>query len=328
MRIMTGAPIPKGADTVIRQENTDYEEYRLALGLAEGEHVPCETGRTVRIYAPSDAYQNYCFAGESFHAGERILSSGTRIGVSQTGILASLGKKRVSVYEKPRALVLSAGDELVEPGNPLQPGKIYNSNRYLMEAFLKSRGAEILHCASVQDDPEKCAEVIRAFSEQADLIVTSGGVSVGKKDIMHTVVSELKAERIFWKVGIKPGSPVLFAVLREKARGIPMFCLSGNPYALFVSMELMLRPAVSKMAGEQNLQVICLQTKMKADYTKNSPVRRFVRGFFDGEGVFPLKGSNGTLSTLRDSNCLIDIPAGSGKIEKGSEVRIRLLKND
>lgn len=321
VRIMTGAPMPAGTDTVIRQEDTDYPD-RCGSGCCES-----ETGGTVRIVASGGRFQNYCFAGEDYKAGEVLLKRGTRLGAVQIGILAGLGRKTVNVFRKPRVLLLTTGDECIEPGDVLTPGKIYNSNRYLLEAGLREYGAEIAAHLPVRDDAQACAETIRKYAGRADLVVSTGGVSVGKKDILHEVMREPEAEQVFWKVQMKPGSPLLFGLWkREETHPLPVICLSGNPYAAFAEMVLILKPAVTMLCGGMPEKPLTIKTVLRTDFKKPSPSRRFVRGYYDGKSVSVTeRGGNGTLSALNDSNCLIEIPAGSGPLAAGEAVSVRLL---
>ena len=227
VRIMTGAPIPDGADCVVMQEYTNY-----------GEDV-------VEIYKPVQAWKNYCFQGEDYRAGDRILAEGTVLGAIETGILASLGRCSVPVYRIPTVLVITTGDEIVPPGSPLLPGKIYDSNLYAVVTRLRQWGMKVLFSGAQDDDAEQVAEKIRSMAGQADLIITTGGVSVGKKDILHDVLKILGCKRLFWGVEVKPGMPTIGALYQDKV----MICLSGNPYGAAVNLELIARTVLAKMPG-------------------------------------------------------------------------------
>lgn len=225
IRIMTGAPIPEGADCVIGQEDTDYGE------------------ENVEIFEEVRAYENYCYAGEDYRAGARILSKDTVLGSAEAGILASLGREEVLVYRRPGVSVLTTGDELVLPGEALGPGKIYDSNLYTLVTRLMSLGMDVIQKGRSGDEPGEAAEWIREAAQVSDIIITTGGVSVGRKDIMHEVLKLLGCERIFWRIAVKPGMPTLCA----SYQGTLLVCLSGNPFGAAVNLELLVRPVLCKL---------------------------------------------------------------------------------
>ena len=305
IRIMTGAPIPEGADCIIGQEDTDY-----------GEDV-------VEIYEEIEAYQNYCYAGEDYKEGARLLKKDTLLGPVEVGILASLGKEQVQVYRRPRVSVLTTGDELILPGDELTAGKIYDSNLYTLVTRLQFLGADVIGRGRSDDDPEKAAEWIKKAGKEADMIVTTGGVSVGKKDIMHEVLKCLDCESIFWRIAIKPGMPTLCAKYKETL----LICLSGNPFGATVNLELLVRPLLAKLSGRKDLGLKRVRAAAESDFPKRSGVTRYVRAYYEDGGVRIPEGSNasGILSSMCGCNCLIEIPAGTRKLEKGEEVWVILL---
>lgn len=305
VRIMTGAPIPKGADCVIGQEDTDYGE------------------DTVEVFNEIQAFQNYCFEGEDYKTGTVLLKKGMQIGSVETGVLASLGLENVPVYRKIKAAVLTTGDEIVLPGEKLLPGKIYDSNLYTLVTRLHSFGIEIVYKGRVEDDARKVAGIIKTAAETADIMITTGGVSVGKKDIMHEVLDILHADRLFWKIAIKPGMPTLCAEYGGKL----IICLSGNPYGAAVNLELLVRPVLAVMTGRKDLEVKRVKAVCRGTFPKKSPVRRYVRAFYENGEVFPGMGSNasGILSTMCGCNCLIEIPAGTECVTCGDETEVILL---
>ncbi len=305
IRIMTGAPVPDGADCVIGQEDTDYGE------------------ETVEIYEEVKAYENYCFAGEDYKKGTKILGKDTQIGPVEAGILASLGREYISVYRKPKIAVLTTGDELMLPGEALKAGKIYDSNLYTLVTRLTSLGMEVTHSGRSEDEPAAAAEWIRKAAKEADLIVTTGGVSVGKKDIMHDVLKYLNCERIFWKIAVKPGMPTLCAQYQNKL----LICLSGNPFGATVNLELLVRPLLSKLSGRKDLNLQKREAVTESEFSRKSVVTRYVRAYYEAGKVRIPEGSNasGILSSMCGCNCLIEIPAGTMKVEKGDEVRVVLL---
>jgi len=302
VRIMTGAPIPNGADCVVGQEDTDYGE------------------ETVEVYEPIGSYENYCYAGEDYKAGAKILEEGLLLGAVEVGILASLGLDRVTVYRSPKTAVITTGDEIILPGEELAGGKIYDSNLYTLVTRLRMWGMEVTAKERVGDDAAFAAERIREAAGNADLVITTGGVSVGKKDIMHEVVKLLGCETIFWKIAVKPGMPTLCAQYQGKL----LICLSGNPYGAAVNLELLVRPLLCKMSGRPDLKIRRARAVTESTFPKMSRVTRYVRGYYENGRVRIPDGSNasGILSTMCGCNCLIEIPAGTQRLEAGDEAAI------
>lgn len=305
IRIMTGAPIPDGADCIIGQEDTDYGESR------------------VNVYEEVEAWQNYCFEGEDYRAGTILLKKGTVLGSAEAGILASLGLTRVSVYRRPRIAVITTGDEILLPGEELLPGKIYDSNLYALVTRLRSWGVEISAKMRVEDDAKKVAELVKKVMTDADLVVTTGGVSVGKKDIMHEVLKILNCEKLFWRIAVKPGMPTLCASCQGKL----LVCLSGNPYGAVANLELLIRPLLAEMTGREDLKIQRRRAVCENTFPKKSMVTRYVRAHYSDGKVRIASGSNasGILSSMCGCNCLIVIPAGTERIEKDDEVEVILL---
>lgn len=305
VRIMTGAPIPDGADCIVGQEDTDYGE------------------ETVEVYEPIGSYENYCYAGEDYKAGTKILGEGLLLGAVEVGILASLGLEGVSVYRSPKAAVITTGDEIILPGEELAGGKIYDSNLYTLVTRLRMWGMEVTAKERVGDDAAFAAERIREAAGNADLVITTGGVSVGKKDIMHEVVKLLGCETIFWKIAVKPGMPTLCAQYQGKL----LICLSGNPYGAAVNLELLVRPLLCKMSGRPDLKIRRVRAVTESTFPKMSRVTRYVRGYYENGKVRIPDGSNasGILSTMCGCNCLIEIPAGTSRLERGDTADIILL---
>lgn len=305
VRIMTGAPIPVGANAVIRQEDTDYG---------------CER---VGLYASVKPYQNYCYAGEDFQKGTVLLKKGTVLNAYDMAVLASLGYGSAVVYRQPAIAVISTGDELLQPGQPLTAGKIYDSNRILINSRLQALGipsALTLHCG---DSAEQVAEQIREVSAHCDIIITTGGVSVGEKDIMHGVLKCLGVEPLFWRVAVKPGSPTLTAVYQDTL----LICLSGNPYGAAANFELLVRPVLAVLTGNSRL---CMKVKtavLTNAFPKQGKMRRFLRGYTKHREVQAVTGnhSSGALSAMLRCNCLIEIPPEQNGAQEGTQVRVHLL---
>ena len=241
VRIMTGAAVPAGCDCCVRQEDTDYGE------------------DTVQIYKEHKQWENYCFRGDDFKKGTVMLQKGTRIDFIETGILASMGVAEVTVRRRPRVAILTTGDEVIVPGNPLKPGKIYDCNQSLLAARMMDFGVELSVADWVQDRPENMAEKIREIADSVDMIITTGAVSVGKKDIMHESIRILNAERVFWHIKMKPGMPTLFSVYKNT----PIISLSGNPFGAAVTVDVLIRPMLHKMTEDPVLG--CCQKEMQTE---------------------------------------------------------------
>jgi molybdopterin molybdotransferase len=305
VRIMTGAPIPEGADCVLKQEDTDY-----------GEDI-------VNVYAPVKHFQNYCFEGEDYKAGDCLVSKNNMLSAVDVGVAAGTGRTGLKVYRKPRVAVYTSGDELKQPGEELKPGKIYGNNLHTMVVQLGLWGIDVVGKEFVMDDAEALAERIRNVIDDVDMIITSGGVSVGKKDIMHDVAKILGCERVFWKIAIKPGMPTLCL----KYRGKLILCLSGNPFGAVVNLELLGRPVFAKMMRRDDLQIVRASAILENGYPKKGGFIRYVRSYYKDGRVRVADGSNdsGILSTMCGCNCLLEIPAGTEKLEAGDEVTVVIL---
>lgn len=306
VRIMTGAAIPAGCDCCLRQESTNY-----------GEDV-------VEIYEEMSAHDNYCDRGEDFKAGTLLLHKGEKIGYAEIGNLAGMGCDTVPVYRRPRIALLTTGDEVMLPGSPLRPGKIYNSNLFLLASRLEELGCTPEWIDSLPDDGASVAEGIRKVVEAgADLVITTGGVSVGKKDILHEAIPLLGAQKLFWRVKLKPGTPTIFSLYR----GIPVVSLSGNPFGAVTNLELLVRPMLAKMTGDASLTAVQTEAVMADSFGKASRGRRFIRAMYrDGEVRLP-DGlhSSGVLSSMKGCNCLVDIRPGTECLKPGDRVRVWIL---
>ena len=302
IRIMTGAMLPVGCDCVLRQEDTDR-------------------GNPLAIYASLPPHKNYVCQGEDYRAGSLLLGAGTPLDAAALGLLSSAGIPAVTVCRRPKVGLLTTGDEVVEPGQPLPPGKIYGSNGVLLTARLTELGFDVL-TAHQGDSPAAVAAAMEGMLENCDLLITTGGVSVGDKDIFHQALPLLGAERVFWKVDLKPGTPAMFS----RFGGKPILSLSGNPFAAFTTFELLARPLLAALAGEPRLLPRQLRAVLTTPYDKPSPRRRFLRGRYeDGLAALPDGHSSGQLASLVGCNCLVELPAGSPPAEAGQTVRVWLL---
>ena len=305
VRIMTGAAIPKGCDCCVRQEDTDYGE------------------ETVRIFCPTGQWQNYCYQGENFKNGTVLLKKGDKIGFIEAGILASMGVIKVKVYRRVRAAVLTTGDEVMAPGKRLIPGKIYDCNQGLLAARMKEFGAELVEVAAIEDRPQAMTAALERIAPSVDLIVTTGAVSVGKKDIMHEALEMAGAKRIFWHIQMKPGMPTLFSMYQDT----PVISLSGNPFGVAVSIDLLLRSVLHKMTQDEALKTVRKKCLLKNKFSKTIRGRRYVRAMTDGETVTIPTGlhSNGVLSSMAGCNCLIEMQEGQTGTRAGEMAEVILL---
>ena len=309
VRIMTGGAIPKGCDCVVRQEDVQEDVQ--------------EDGERIHVPFTSEPYENYCYAGEDIKKDTVLIRRGQRIRAAHLAVLASEGYGDVLVRRRVRVAVASTGDELLQPGEPLRPGKIYNSNLYLLAGRLKELGAEVTVVGSVPDDVERAAAVIASYADKVDLFLTSGGVSVGKKDIMHGVVPALGAERLFWRVCMKPGAPAI-AYTRGKMLGI---ALSGNPFAAYATFELMARAALTHLAGETTVTLPRRRAVLADAFPKECLGRRFLRAHMEADGrvSLPDQHESGSLFSAAGCDAFVDVPAGTKPLAAGTEVEVVIL---
>lgn len=306
-RIMTGAPLPEGADCVLMQELTDSGE------------------ETVQLYAALKPGQNVVFRGEDIAAGALIAPAGTALTPAHLGVLAGQGYAEVPVYRPLTVGVLATGSELLACGEAWAPGKIYDANGIQNASRLRQLGFAVRrqHCS---DDPAVITRQIQQLLTECDAIVTSGGVSVGQKDYLPAVLEQLDAEMIFQGVAQKPGSPMLAA----RVGGKLVFCLSGNPFAAAATLEQYVLPALLRAAGRREADCIPPRTRctLTTGFSKASKGCRYLRAnMLGGTAAIPGEGnaevhSSGSLSAMIGCNCLVELPAGSGPVKPGEEVEV------
>ena len=304
VRIMTGAMVPAGADCVLRQEDTD-----------EGEDV-------VQIYKEVEPGCSICFKGEEYKKGHTLLHAGTKIDAAALAVASGNGIMELPVYERVKAAVVSSGSEVVEPGTPLTPGKIYNTNTIYMKARLSQLGARVMMTRTVGDDLEVMAEALKEAADQAELVVTTGGVSVGQKDLTEEALLSIGAEILFHGIAIKPGMPTLAA---EKD-GVLFIGLSGNPFSAAIPFEMLTRMVLSEKMSDPSLKLRRETLTAVTGFSKDSRKRRFLRGKAEGKEVWlPDQQANGQMRSMVGCNCLIEIPAGSGPVKAGDKVEVLWL---
>lgn len=305
IRIMTGAPFPKNSNAAIRQEDTDY-----------GDDM-------VRIYVEQEPFSNYCHQGEDYQKDTLLLKKGDRITFAEQGILAGTGRTVVKVFKKPVIYMITTGDEVCAPGEVLQPGKIYDSNTMMVTMRLRELGVTLSGMEHVADSEEVMAERLKQACSFSDIIITTGGVSVGKKDILHGALDRAGARKVFWRVLIQPGTPTIFSVYNNTL----IISLSGNPFGAMANLELLVRPLLYKMTGDVRYEMEKRTGRLTEVFPKKSKGRRFVRAIYKNKEISLPNGifSSGAIGTLRGCNCLLDIPAGSPPLNAGEQVNVWML---
>ena len=302
MRIMTGAPMPDGADTVVRVEDTDNRLEAVTI------NVPTKPGTSVRT------------AGEDLTRGETILTRGTVLRPAELGVLATMGRSTVSVIQGPRVAILSTGDELVDIDAELKPGQIRDANRYSLAAAARAAGGTPILLGIVRDTAEDLRRALRDAASRSDVIVTSGGVSVGDHDHVKPVVDEL-GSMDFWSIAIRPGRPLAFGAID----GTLIFGLPGNPVSALLGFELFVRPALLTMAGRRLLHRPRVTATL--DDTLDTPpgLRFFARGIYDAAtNTVRTTGPQGSgiLRSMALANCFIDIPDTVQHMDRGARVTV------
>jgi molybdopterin molybdotransferase len=309
MRIMTGAPIPSGADAVIQIELTRSKP---------------DEREWVEILAEVPPGNNIRAAGEDIHRGQRLLEHGSEIGPWEIGVLATIGRARVAVIRRPRVAIVSTGDELVDLDVPLRPGQIRNSNSYLLEAAIRRAGGEPQRLGTARDTEESLRTVF-SQARQHDLIITSGGVSVGEFDLVKKILQEEGAID-FWQINMRPGKPVAFGQIG----GVPLLGLPGNPVSAAVSFELLGRPLIRKLLGHQRLQRPQVEVVVEDGVSERSMRRHYVRAHVtwrDGRFVARTTGNQGShiTTSLLHANALLIVPEGGTTISAGETARALML---
>jgi molybdopterin molybdotransferase len=319
-RIMTGAAVPPGADAVVRFEDTD-EEKRKTGGMP-----PAEVGVLKEVSPGKDVRQ----AGEDVAPGARVLTAGTLVRPSEVGVLASLGRATARVIRRPLVAILVTGDELADVGEELPPGRIYNSNGYSLAALVLRYGGipRMLGIASDQEAP-----MLARFREglEADLLLTSGGVSVGDRDLVKDILAK-EGKLDFWQVRMKPGRPLAFGTVRDARTGRTVLHLGlpGNPVSVMITFELFARPAMLKMMGRQDLAKPVVEAITLEPISNNDKRRVFNRaivGQRDGQYYARLTGPQGSgiLTSMAMANGLAIVPEDRPRVEAGEKVQVMML---
>ena len=292
-RIMTGAMMPQGADAVVMQEVTQQD------------------ADEVKIFESIDKTGNVRFTGESVTEGQQVMGKGKHLRPSEVSMLASLNCAEATVHRKPTVAIVSTGDELTPLGEPLEPGKIRDSNRYGLYAQVEEAGGIPIDMGIAPDDEAETERIFRAALAKADALITSGGVSVGEHDVVKTVLAKL-GEINFWRVAMKPGKPQAYGI----ADGKPIFGLPGNPVSSLVVFELFVRPALLKMAGHTDLLRPTFKANLMESVTNRDGRVNYMRAILsvsDGRITAEITGPQGSgiLHSLVLANGLITIPTGT-----------------
>jgi len=306
VRIMTGAAMPDGSDTIVMQEHA----------VRTGDHITIDSDHKLG--------QHVRAAGEDLRRGQRVLERGHVIGAAELGLIASLGIGEVMVYRRVRVAYFSTGDELRSIGEPLGRGEIYDSNRYTLFAMLQRAGAEIIDMGVVRDRREAVEQALREAANIADVVISSGGVSVGEADYIKEVFGAIGAVG-FWKVAMRPGRPLAFGTLGRAH----FFGLPGNPVSVMVTFVLFVLPALHKLAGGGQQLALEITARTTAELKKRPGRVEYQRGILshgaDGKLEVTPTGDQGSgiLHSMSVADCFIVLPLASGRVAPGSEVVVQ-----
>ncbi|MFB7937525.1 gephyrin-like molybdotransferase Glp [Streptomyces sp. NPDC056049] len=327
-RIMTGAPLPPGAEAVVPVEWTDGGAGEgSATGMRAASTAPEGAAGEVRVHRAAEAGAHVRRAGSDVRAGELALAAGTVLGPPQLGLLAAIGRGTVTVRPRPRVVVLSTGSELVQPGEELGPGQIHDSNSFALAAAARDAGALAYRVGAVADEAESLRATIEDQLIRADLLVTTGGVSVGAYDVVKEALSA-DGQVDFRKLAMQPGKPQGFGAIGPEQ--IPLLALPGNPVSSYVSFELFVRPAIRALMGLDDLHRPVVRATLKADAPLTSPAgrRQYLRGTYDAESgtVTPVGGAGSHLiAALALADCLLVVPEDRTAADPGEELDVVLL---
>lgn len=309
VRIMTGGAIPKGADTVVVQEKTVVD------------------GKFINIIEAPKPHANVRYAGEDLKLGQTVLATGHLMRPADLGLIASLGIAEVRAYRKLKVAFFSTGDELVSVGQPLQTGQVYDSNRYTLFGMLTKLGVEVMDMGAIADDPILLENTLLSAVTQADVVITSGGVSVGEADYMKLLLAK-HGQVMFWKVAMKPGRPLAYG----KVGSAHYFGLPGNPVAVMVTFYQFVRDALLRLMGQSSTVPLPMFSVQCTQAIKKMTGRtEFQRGilFADTDGNWQVKptGAQGSalLSSMSLANCFIVLDETVGNLEAGAMVQVQVL---
>ena len=308
MRIMTGAPIPPGADAVLMQEDTQKD------------------GDSILCLDRADVEENIRRAGEDIKIGESVLKKGTTLSPAHIGMLAVIGRSQIAVGQRPTVSILSTGDEILELDETPQGPQIFNSNGHMLAAQIKSAGGIPIYLGIAKDTEKDLMEKFE-WALKADIVVSSGGVSVGDYDLVKSSLQKMGQDMLFWKVAMKPGKPLAFGRIGKT----PIFGLPGNPVSSFVSFEQFVRPSLRKVLGCSDLSHKTVQAKLTRTITKKPGRLHFLSSIVswaDGEYTVTPAGEQGSgiLKSAANANGLLIFPLEAEEIKQGQEVAVQLLE--
>lgn len=312
LKILTGAPVPASVDAVVMKEYTE------------------ESNGSVFIKRAGTPGMNIRRKGEEFQRGQKVLDAGTLANPAVVGLLATLGYSSFPVYKKPHIAVISTGNELVQPGQTLKPGQIYDSNSFAISAALNSLGLIGIDKLHANDDPKTTRKALSKALQSSDVIISCGGVSVGDFDFVKDVAEELGIKTIFWKIAIKPGKPVYFGIVDSKEGRKLVFGLPGNPVSALVTFHQLVKPALLKMLG-LNYQPLKLTAQLDRAIKKQAGRMEFVRGVLTNKNdqliVIPAKGQDShMIGGIAQADCLIYFPLERELLNEGDSVTVEQLK--
>lgn len=307
IRIMTGAPIPPGADSVIMQEDTEKD------------------GDDILVKDKTEVEENIRLAGEDVKVGDVVIRKGVVVGPSHIGMMAVVGRSSVFVSQRPQVAIISTGDEIVDLDGILTGPCIYNSNGYMLEAQIRSAGGVPCYMGIASDDEKDLMEKFN-WALKCDMVVSSGGVSVGDYDLVKASLKKMGQDMLFWKVAMKPGKPLAFGNIAGK----PIFGLPGNPVSSFVSFEQFTRPAILKMMGASDLKRKIIQARLTRSIHKKPGRLNFLSAIVswnDGETVVTpaQEQGSGILQSTVNANALIVFPLEMTELAEGDTVAVQLL---
>jgi molybdopterin molybdotransferase len=311
VRVMTGAVMPKGADTVVIQEIVKRDEVHKTIIFPEGQ----KRGQNVR------------YAGEDLKTGVAVLQAGKSLTPADIGLIASLGIARVKVRRRLRVAFFSTGDELTSIGKKLKKGKIYDSNRYTLHGMLERLGVEILDLGVIRDQPALLKKAFQKAAKRADVVITTGGVSVGEADFIKQLMAEL-GEVLFWKIAMRPGRPMAFGRIGKAF----LFGLPGNPVAVMVTFYQFVRDALLHLSGRTEGLDVPLLTATSLENLRKVPGRtEFQRGIVfqqDGRWMVRITGQQGSgvLRSMSEANCFIVLEHDRGSVQAGEPVSVQLFE--
>lgn len=320
MRIMTGAPMPEGADAVVRFEETSEGVEKRGTG---------KNSASVEIWKAGPRGDNVRHAGEDVQSGAVVLARGSTLTAAGIGVLAMVGKKEVAMHRRPRVAVLATGDELVDVDQPVTPGKIRNSNEYSNTAAVIRAGGIPVRLGIARDNIKDLTAKIRSgLDADVDMFLTSAGVSMGDYDMVKDVLGA-EGEMAFWQVKMKPGKPLAFGVLRGH-KPVPILGLPGNPVSSIVSFEVFARPAILTMLGKTKFTRPSVRAILQNEATNNADRRNFIRVWVerkDGQLLARTTGEQGSgiLTSIAKANGLLTMPEDLFLIPPGTEVEIQML---